>query len=300
MLKPFGWVATWSALLVASCMGSPAAFAQQADPPPASPPKPDKNSYNLFDPTPDDQLRQFSPDRPGKSHSAQTVDAGHVDIETELWNDTWDHWSDSGTTRAYTLANPEIRLGVTNNAEFDVSVPLYNVQVTKTPKTQQGTSIQGVGDLLVGGKVNIFGNDGGDQSLGLLGFTKIPTAVTGLGNNMAEFTLNIPFNTTLPDRFSLTVEPAFDLLRNADKQGYQGDYQFIVSLNHPIYQDIVAASLELALDFHGDHNSGHQHTLDPTITWLVTPTLQLDAGTYIGLSKASPDVITYVGLSVRY
>ena len=300
-MQPSLWLtATFAAWAVGLSIVSPAAFAQQVDVPAAAPTKPDKSIYTLFDPTPDDQLRQFSPDRPGKSHSPTTVDAGHIDIETELWNDTWDHWSNAGTTRAYTLANPEIRLGLTNNTEFDVSVPLYNVQVTKDPKSQAQSSVQGVGDLLVGGKVNVFGNDGGDQAMGAVGFVKIPTAVTGLGNNMAEFMLNIPFNTSLPHGFSLTLEPAVDLLRNANKQGYQGDYQFIINLNHPIYRDIVTASLELALDFPGDHNTGHQHTLDPMIQWLVTPTLQLDAGAYIGLSKAAPDLISYVGLSVRY
>ena len=294
----------FSARMAASTIGllmmSPAAFAQQADPTAAAAPKPDKSIYTLFDPTPDDQLRQFSPDRPGKSHSPTTVDAGHVDIETELWNDSWDHWSNNGTTRAYTLANPEIRLGITNNTEFDVSVPLYNVQFTKDPKSQAQSSVQGVGDLLVGGKVNFFGNDGGDQAMGALGIVKIPTAVDGLGNNMAEFMLNVPFNTSLPHGFSLTLEPAADLLRNANKQGYQGDYQFIVNLNHPIYKDIVTASIEVALSFPGDHNTGRQHTLDPMIQWLVTPTLQVDAGTYIGLTKAAPDVVSYVGISVRY
>lgn len=49
----------------------------------------DKSQYNLFNPTPDDQLRPFSTDRPGKSHSSLTVDAGHIQEEGDIWNYTW-------------------------------------------------------------------------------------------------------------------------------------------------------------------------------------------------------------------
>ncbi|MBN8958834.1 MAG: hypothetical protein J0H17_20060 [Rhizobiales bacterium] len=37
-------------------------------------PQPDKGGYSLFKPVPDDKLREFSADRPGKSHSSTTVD----------------------------------------------------------------------------------------------------------------------------------------------------------------------------------------------------------------------------------
>lgn len=59
----------------------------------------------------------------------------------------------------------------------------------------------------------LFGNDGGDRALGTVGFVKIPTAASGLGNNRTELFLDVPFTTALPDKFSLTLEPAVNLLR---------------------------------------------------------------------------------------
>ena len=287
---------------------APAADAQQAGGAANStaPPAPDKSGFTLFDPTPDNELRQYSPDRPGKSHTPITIDAGHISVESDIANDTWDHWTRYGlTTRSYTLVNPELRIGLTSNLEFDVTVPLYTVQATKAQAADakgavQRMSLEGVGDLNVGGQINLFGNDGGDQALGLVGAIKIPTAVTNLGNNMAEFMLNVPFTTTLPKGFALTVEPAFGLLRNQNKQGYQGDYQMLIDLNRAVYRDVVILSLELALDFPGDHNTGHRHTIDPEIQWMVLPWLQLDAGVFIGLSKAAPDLYSFTGLSIRY
>ncbi len=223
-------------------------------------PKPDKSSYTLFNPTPNTQLRLFSTDRPGKTHSSLTVDAGHFQLEGDFWNYTWDSWTKDGTkTRFNSFLN-----------------------------------------MNYSGKVNFFGNDEGDQSLGAIGFAKIPTAPLGLGNGKPEYTLNVPFTTVLPQEFSLTVEPAVGLLRNKQNTGYQGDYQFLVNLNRPILGKEVIAALELALDFPDDRPIGARHTLDPSLQWLITPNLQLDLGIYIGLTKAAPDWNPYVGISFRY
>ncbi|HYU12742.1 MAG TPA: transporter [Stellaceae bacterium] len=263
-------------------------------------PKPDKSSYTLFNPTPNTQLRLFSTDRPGKTHSSLTVDAGHFQLEGDFWNYTWDSWTKDGTkTRFNSFLNMNYKLGLTNWAELNIIFPTYNKIQIKT-STQPTTRVRGVGDLFIGGKVNFFGNDEGDQSLGAIGFAKIPTAPLGLGNGKPEYTLNVPFTTVLPQEFSLTVEPAVGLLRNKQNTGYQGDYQFLVNLNRPILGKEVIAALELALDFPDDRPIGARHTLDPSLQWLITPNLQLDLGIYIGLTKAAPDWNPYVGISFRY
>ncbi len=261
----------------------------------------DKGRFTLFNPTPDDQMRPFSPDRPGRSHSPLTVDAGHFQFESDAWNYAFDHWSPTETTtRATTVGAPNLKLGLTNRTEIDVAVPLYN-SVAMRSRTGGGVQrAQGAGDLLLGGKVNVFGNDGGDRALGLIGFVKVPTAAVGLGNDMAEFFLNMPFVTALPRMVSLTVEPSFNLVRNLNKQGYEGDPQIILNLSRPAFASTVTASLGLALDFPADHAVGTRHTLGPSLQWLVTPNLQLDAGLYIGVSKAAPDYNPYVGLAFRY
>jgi hypothetical protein len=265
-----------------------------------SPSAVEKSGFNLFDPTPDQQMRPFSTDRPGKTHSSLTVDAGHFQLEGDFWNYTWDSWSkDNSKTRSYTLINPNLKFGLTNWSEFDIFIPTYNILEIKN-RNHPTLRATGFGDVLVGGKVNFFGNDGGDQALGAIGFIKVPTASRGLGNNNLEYTLNLPFTTKLPKDFSLTLEPAFGLLRNRRDTGYQGDYQFLINLNRPIIGEEVTAAIELALDFPGDRNIGPRHTIDPSLQWLVTPSLQLDVGIYIGLTKGAPDWNPYIGISFRY
>lgn len=51
---------------------------------------PDKNGYNLFHATPDALLREMATDRPDKTESAYSVDAGHYQIEMDLLTYTYD------------------------------------------------------------------------------------------------------------------------------------------------------------------------------------------------------------------
>ena len=45
----------------------------------------DKSSYTLFNPTPDRLLRDMTTDRPDVTESPFTVDAGHIQIESNLF-----------------------------------------------------------------------------------------------------------------------------------------------------------------------------------------------------------------------
>lgn len=261
----------------------------------------DKSQYNLFNPTPDDQMRPFSTDRPGKTHSSLTVDAGHVQFESDIWNYTWDRFTrDRTTTRAYSVVNPLFKIGVTNWAEFDVQLSAYNSVAIRSRGGGSNLRARGFGDVLVGGKINLFGNDGGDQALALYPLIKLPTAARGLGNNMVEYTLNVPYTIALPAKFSLTLEPAVGLLRNLNKQGYHADYQFLANLNRPIIGEVVTAAVEIAAEYTTDHNIRPRYTIDPSLQWLLTPALQLDVGAYIGLNKSAPDYNPYAGISFRY
>jgi len=211
----------------------------------------DKSQYNLFNPAPDDQMRPFSTDRPGKTHSSLTVDAGHFQLESDFWNYTWDHFTrDRTTARAYSVVNPFLKLGVTNWAEVEIQVPTYNSLAIRSRAGQGSLRARGFGDLLVGGKISLFGNDGGDRALALYGLAKLPTAARGLGNNMVEYSLNAPYTVALPAKFSLTLEPGIGLLRNLNKQGYHADYQFLANLNRPVIGETVTAALEVCRGVH--------------------------------------------------
>ncbi|MBN9564293.1 MAG: hypothetical protein J0H14_26740 [Alphaproteobacteria bacterium] len=101
----------------------------------------DKSQFNLFNPTPENALRPFSTDRPGKTHSSLTVDAGHFQLEGDLWNYTWDHWTkDDSTLRATTVVNPNLKLGVTTWAgAWRLPAPLQHTRCEDPQRRRSGS-----------------------------------------------------------------------------------------------------------------------------------------------------------------
>jgi Putative MetA-pathway of phenol degradation len=259
----------------------------------------DKSVYSLFNPVPDDKLREFSADRPGKSHSSITVDAGHFQVESDFFIYTWDPGrGDRPTTRAYSIGTPIFKVGITNSIDFEVATSFFN-HLRQTGGGSPPLVANGFGDMSIGAKINLFGNDGGNQSLALIPFVKLPTAAQDIGNGHTEFMLNAPY-TINAKPWALTLEPNFGILRNGSNSGYRENYGFIANLSRPVFSEKLTAAIEIATDVSSEPGSKVKVSLDPSLQYLVTRDLQLDVGISIGLNSATPKYIPYVGFSYRY
>jgi hypothetical protein len=89
---------------------------------------PDKSQYTLFNPTPTNCLREFDPDRPDVTDSPFTVDAGHIQFESGLFNYALSRPDRQGVvTEEFDVLDTNIRLGITNYAEIDLDVPPLDI-----------------------------------------------------------------------------------------------------------------------------------------------------------------------------
>lgn len=260
--------------------------------------KDDKGRYTLFDPVPDDKRRAYNPDRPGLSHDPTTVDAGHVQIETGGFEHVWDpRGAGEKTTRRWIYAAPTARVGVLNWLEFQAGVPIYNV--LRETSSDDRTRASGFGDVNVGAKLNLLGNDGGDHILALLPNVKIPSAARGLGNDRAEYFLAAPYNYNITKELALTIEPSVAALRNDANTRYRDSYGLIVGLDQTLFKTVVA-SIEVQSQISSDRKTATTWAVSPSVAWFATKDLQLDAGLVVGLNKATPRWDPYVGVSMRF
>jgi hypothetical protein len=68
--------------------------------------------YSLFNPTPDRLLRDMTTDRPDTTESPFTVDAGHMQVETNLFAYARSRPDADGTvTDSYEFATSNVRMG---------------------------------------------------------------------------------------------------------------------------------------------------------------------------------------------
>ena len=159
-------------------------------------------------------------------------------------------------------------------------------------------SFDGFGDVLLRTKLNLLGNDGGKLVVAVEPFFKVPTATRGLGNGAGEFGLTIPVQYPLPYQVVLLVVTEFDDFRNLFNTGRHAGFTNLINLSYPI-----VGKLSGELEFWSQVQAAHvpsQYTLDLALQYLLGPNTQLDGATYIGLNKAAPDIVGYVGLSQRF
>lgn len=259
---------------------------------------PDKSGYNLFRPTPDSLLREMATDRPDKTESAYSVDAGHYQIEMDLASYTYDR-SDAETLEGWAIAPINMKIGVLNNVDLQLIAESYNIQRTKDRSTNSSTRLSGFGDLLLRCKTNLWGNDGGPTALAVMPFVKLPTNQSGLGNEAVEGGIIFPFAMDLPNDWGFGAQAEVDHLQDSDSSDYHQEFINTVTVSHDIAGKL-AGYVELFSNVSTEPGAKWIATFDFGFTYAVTRDIQLDAGINIGLTSAADDFNPFIGLSMRY
>jgi len=257
----------------------------------------DKSHFHLFHPTPREQMREMSTDRPDQTESPYTVDAGHLQWEIDLVNYTYDR-ANGITTEALAIAPINFKLGLLNNVDVQFVVDSYVCEKTKTALFPS-TKAQGTGDLQTRLKVNLWGNDGGETAFGVMPFVKWPTASSALSNGKVEGGVILPLSISLGDRFGLGLMTEVDFLRDLFGGGRHMDFVNSITLSCDVTERLgayveffSAVSEELGSEWVGQFDLG--------ATLGLTADVQLDAGINIGITESAPDWQPFVGLSVRF
>jgi Putative MetA-pathway of phenol degradation len=258
---------------------------------------PDKSQYTLFNPVPENLMRDLSPDRPDETESAYTVDAGHYQLEMDFVNFTYDK-SGGTTTKAWDVDDFNFKAGLLNNVDIQFIYDNYlNVQTEDA--SGKSTTQSGFGDLTTRLKINLWGDDGGRTAFALLPYVKFPTSTDGLGNNAVEGGVIFPLAVSLPQDFDLSLETAASYLKNEDDGGYHEEFIASASLDHQIIGKL-SDFVEFFSNFTTESHSSWVGTVDTGLEYLVTKNIQLDCDCYFGVTHAAPDFNPFAGITVRF
>jgi hypothetical protein len=299
------WIVIAIALALNISAASARADSDDASTAPAATEPPDKSQYTLFDPVPTDQLREFETDRPDKTDSPITIDAGHLQIETGIvdYIDAQDRYEgDNGRDQELDFGQVEFRLGILNNLELQTEVDLLDTDQQQDFIADQSSRQTGFGDTTLGAKLNFWGNDSihdWDTAFGLIAQFKIPTARQDLGNGYPEAFFGFPVQINLPDRFGLGVETIASWERNSDNTAYVAGWQNMASLDRVIF-DQYDVYLEYWMHTSTERHLEFQQTVDVGVTYPLNNCVILDTGLNFGLNKASETFECTAGVSVRF
>lgn len=261
-------------------------------------PQPDKSGYNLFNPTPCDMMRELTPDRPDKTESPYTVDAGHFQLEMSFVEFTRNQ-SNSIRSDTWNVAPVNFKVGLFNNADIEFLFDNY-LNVRTEDRTVGTTSIlSGFGDFTMRMKVNLWGNDGGKTAFAILPFVKFPTNTNHLGNNSVEGGVIFPLAIKLPGDWDMGMETAPLFMRNEDDHDYHTEFINSVTLGHNIVGKLDGYA-EFFSNVSTERGQGWVGTVDIGLTYGLTENTQLDCGINIGVTHSADEVNPFTGMTVRF
>jgi hypothetical protein len=246
-------------------------------------------------------MRDISPDRPDKTDSPFTVDAGHYQLELDFANFTYNAPnSQNGNVKsdAYQLAPMNVKVGVFNNVDLQLVLQPWSWQQSKNETTGAVTTDSGFGDTTLRAKVNLIGNDGGFFALALIPYVTLPTAQDYLGAGGMEGGVGIPYAFDVPN-WDVGFQTTVSCYRNDFGDGYHADIANSVSVGHA-----VIGALEYHVEFYSsvstEQNSGWVGTVDTWFTYQLNKNLIFDSGVYIGVTAAADNWHPWIGMTWRY
>jgi hypothetical protein len=266
----------------------------------------DKRQFTLFYPVPSDDLRDMDTDRPNKTNTPHTIDAGHLQLETGAFDYSYyrDRYQGANSrNETLGLGQFNFRLGVLNNLELNAVINAVDFQRTTDFLATQSIRQSGYGDTFLGGKFNFWGNDGADQvwatALAIQPQFKFPSARPDLGNGHAELFVGIPFLLNLPAQFHLGLQTTVSWERSTDDTSDVTGWQNSASIDRVFFD-----KFDIYFEY-WSHLSTQQHqeaeqTLDLGSTYSLTDNVVLDTGLNFGLNHASTNFEWLAGVSVRF
>jgi hypothetical protein len=261
---------------------------------------PDKSGYDLFNPTPDGDMRKFTPDRPTKGYSVRTIDAGHFELETDLISYSVAKYL-GVTTRSTQVLDPTLKFGLTNWADFEIQFNGLQFQRSFDSSSGAGTHGAGFGDVILKTKMNLFGNDSGPSGFALIPYVKLPSSTPVISNGAVEGGLIAPLALRLPEDYIVTLMTEVDALKTANGSGRYANFVNLVGVSHPLPGiDWANGMIELYSSTGTDPATPAVYTFDLGMNFRLDQHVIFDVGLNLGLNDAAPKAQIYTGIAVRF
>jgi hypothetical protein len=242
-------------------------------------------------------LSPICTDRPTKSNSACTVDAGHFQYESDIFNSGFLRL-DGVTTDTTYLTDPTFQYGLTSDTDIEANISPAGI--VRARKGDHQTIIAGVGDLYLRFKYQFINVEDGTLQGTILPYVKIPTARLGIGDGAVEGGLIVPMNYKFNDVLTLTIDPEVDELKDAVSAGHHLNTMQLVNLAVSLPKHLTLYG-ELWGDWNFDPTGVvRQYSADTAAAYAVNPRLQLDVGVNVGLNRYTPGAQVYIGISQKF
>lgn len=252
----------------------------------------DRSAFHLFNPTPKVLMRGLNTDRPDKTESAYSVDAGHFQIETDLLVLT-KNMANGVSSQDLGVMVSNLKVGLTDSIDLQVVVTPY--LSSKLNSVQNS----GFGDTTIRLKTNLFGNNGGTAAFALMPYVILPTNSGGLGDKVYQGGLIAPLTVSLPGDWDMGTMFQYNRMKNGGDDNFHDEFVTSITFGHDLIGEL-AGYVEFWNLVSAEPGSEWTATADFGLTYKLTPMIQLDGGVNIGITDSADDLNPFLGFSALY
>lgn len=252
-----------------------------------------KGKYTLFNPVPKDKMKEMETDRPDVTESAYTVEAGHFQLESDLFKQVRNRNKELlSIENIFNLAN--YKIGLTEKMDIQLVIPTYVINKTRELSTNKIIDkTAGFDDITLRLKYNIWGNAERKTALAIIPFISFPTS--SFSNNGMQGGVIFPFALKLPDGWDFGSEAGVNIKK--DNNRYHSDFLYTFTFGKSLSAKVDAFA-EVYITY-----SPYTEKIDVYanggLIFSLFKNLNIDAGFNYGINEGS-DKIFFVGFSYRY
>lgn len=242
------------------------------------------------------QVDEISTDRPDFVESSEVVGKGRVQIETGY---VLERNTANGSRDRQTTTPTLLRIGVEEDWELRFETDGKTSQRSESLANGTVQSSSGYSDLSVGVKWHMLDAKGLLPSMAVLVHADIDSGSTAFRGQGVRPSVRFTQEWELPSDISLGIMEGVIHDQNELGQRFNsGIFGITMSKGwtEKFRTFIEFASPQIARAQHG----GSLASFDLGITYLLTPTLQLDVAAFKGLNQRTPDLAIGAGISAKF
>jgi len=256
---------------------------------------PPGGAYHLFRPVPRSAMREMSTDRPDRTESAYTLDAGHLQLEMDALAYTRDR-TQGARFDGVRVATSNLKFGLTPRTDFQLVLETWNRERFAAHGTERVEN-SGFGDISTRLKVNLWGNDGGRTAFAVMPFMTLPTGQNDLGVGRTEGGIILPLAIELPREWGLGLMAQMNL-HHPSAAEYHAEWIGSATASHDVVGNL-SGFVELFGAWPTERGAEWTGTFDGGLTYAISPNFVVDSGFYAGLSEATENLTLFLGISLR-
>lgn len=261
---------------------------------------PSKHQYNLFHRTPAELRRPLTTDRPDRTESPYTVDAGLFQVEIDLFKYGGDASADGEPgveSNSFAVLPFNVKAGLLPNVDLQLVLETWAWnQQTEGGSTQRQ---RGLGAISVRTKINLWGNDGGRTAFAAMPFVAF-VSDPGSSQRIMNLGVILPLKVDLGAGWGLGTMMEFDLAAEGPNTPRR-----VALIGSASVGRSITGPLSFYVEGYGgtilaDGSAVWEATGDVGLTLGLGDNVQLDAGLNLGFTRVAEDVNPFLGLAVRF